>query len=540
MNLITGRNPWKSASADDCTFQAYLRDPSRFLPTVLPISDEVNALLVRTLAVDWRHRISLRDMRIVVKSIRNFYSDDVLFEDSMARCPWEAGIRVEEDEEEVEESATPSSPHVIPEAIPEPDVDLEAQDFHDTFDNSRWSNDSDPQMVLTKESWGYHSSFGHDSLEVSPNRSETPSPPYSDSQYSDSRSASGVSAYSASSLPPSPPVTPGPDAVFFGETERRQPGLRINTDVFSAGCYPGSVNMLSANMLTATESAMQTALDSGLGNTFGSWYYESEKPSAIDDTHMDLAPYPDDEEDEAMESGFDYTPEEFPSGDVARPESPVLGLDGLSLEYSSADLTAVEQSSFDWSNIPSAASSVQPTPASDFSFLNFTPNVSGQAPNFFSYAAAPATSFETTLGPAYLDPPSHSGPSSTSSSTYSRSRSRSRKSRIFMNPVRLAFTRRSRSPTPPPLPSPPAPAAHIDPQKQPLNTHWTLATSISPYHPPFSCLATPAQSPQRSPAAVSTAVQEKNVQGIRRRQTRRRLRSWFSSKLFPTVLSSSA
>ena len=40
LNLITGRNPWKSASMDDCTFQAYLRDPARFLPTVLPISQE--------------------------------------------------------------------------------------------------------------------------------------------------------------------------------------------------------------------------------------------------------------------------------------------------------------------------------------------------------------------------------------------------------------------------------------------------------------------------------------------------------------------
>ncbi|KAK0192525.1 kinase-like domain-containing protein [Armillaria mellea] len=38
LNLATGRNPWKSATASDPTFQAYLRDPQGFLPTVLPIS----------------------------------------------------------------------------------------------------------------------------------------------------------------------------------------------------------------------------------------------------------------------------------------------------------------------------------------------------------------------------------------------------------------------------------------------------------------------------------------------------------------------
>ena len=99
LNLITGRNPWKSASMDDCTFQAYLRDPAHFLPTVLPISQEVNALLVRVLHVDWRHRMTLNEMRQELKEIENFYSPDVLFEDSMARCPWEVGVDVEHDSE---------------------------------------------------------------------------------------------------------------------------------------------------------------------------------------------------------------------------------------------------------------------------------------------------------------------------------------------------------------------------------------------------------------------------------------------------------
>ncbi|KAI0071289.1 kinase-like protein, partial [Panus rudis PR-1116 ss-1] len=46
LNLITGRNPWKSASPTDPTFQAYCRDPHHFLMSVLPISQEVNEVLV--------------------------------------------------------------------------------------------------------------------------------------------------------------------------------------------------------------------------------------------------------------------------------------------------------------------------------------------------------------------------------------------------------------------------------------------------------------------------------------------------------------
>jgi serine/threonine protein kinase len=44
LNLATGRNPWKSAAADDPTFQTFLRDPLNFLRSALPIS-EVNDIL---------------------------------------------------------------------------------------------------------------------------------------------------------------------------------------------------------------------------------------------------------------------------------------------------------------------------------------------------------------------------------------------------------------------------------------------------------------------------------------------------------------
>ncbi|KAL5345046.1 Serine/threonine protein kinase [Pseudogymnoascus australis] len=44
VNLTCGRNPWKSASIKDSTFRAYMAD-REFLKSILPISDELNAIL---------------------------------------------------------------------------------------------------------------------------------------------------------------------------------------------------------------------------------------------------------------------------------------------------------------------------------------------------------------------------------------------------------------------------------------------------------------------------------------------------------------
>ncbi|KAF8877276.1 kinase-like domain-containing protein [Infundibulicybe gibba] len=89
LNLATGRNPWKSATADDPTFQAYLRKPMTFLPTVLPISHEINEILIRALDVDWRQRMTIPELREAIEEVTSFYSDDVVFEGNMAKCPWE-------------------------------------------------------------------------------------------------------------------------------------------------------------------------------------------------------------------------------------------------------------------------------------------------------------------------------------------------------------------------------------------------------------------------------------------------------------------
>ena len=65
-----------------------------FLPSVLPISAEVNEILLRILDIDWSNRISVTELRCAIKGVTTFYADDVVFEGSMARCSWEASIDI--------------------------------------------------------------------------------------------------------------------------------------------------------------------------------------------------------------------------------------------------------------------------------------------------------------------------------------------------------------------------------------------------------------------------------------------------------------
>ena len=75
--------------SSDPTFQLYLQGPATFLPSVLPISAEVNEILSRTLDLDWRNRFSITELRRAIEGVRTFYADDVVFEGSVARCSWE-------------------------------------------------------------------------------------------------------------------------------------------------------------------------------------------------------------------------------------------------------------------------------------------------------------------------------------------------------------------------------------------------------------------------------------------------------------------
>ena len=140
LNLATGRNPWKSASASDPTFQAYLRDPLGFLPTVLPISFEINSILARMLEVDWRDRMTLPELRQEIEDVNTFYSEGVIFEGSMARCPWEAGMDIDSDS-----STKDDSP------LPQP----QSEDL-----KSHWSKDSTSEIMFASQSTTEDGSYG--------------------------------------------------------------------------------------------------------------------------------------------------------------------------------------------------------------------------------------------------------------------------------------------------------------------------------------------------------------------------------------------
>jgi serine/threonine protein kinase len=89
LNLATGRNPWKTATLSDETFCEYLRNPLNFFPSVLPISHEVNGILLRMLHVNWTERMTLTEVRQELEEVENFYQPDVVFDGSQARCLWE-------------------------------------------------------------------------------------------------------------------------------------------------------------------------------------------------------------------------------------------------------------------------------------------------------------------------------------------------------------------------------------------------------------------------------------------------------------------
>jgi serine/threonine protein kinase len=62
VNLTCGRNPWKQASYQDSTYRAYMRSPD-FLKTILPLSDDLNAILGRIFDANPETRISLPELR---------------------------------------------------------------------------------------------------------------------------------------------------------------------------------------------------------------------------------------------------------------------------------------------------------------------------------------------------------------------------------------------------------------------------------------------------------------------------------------------
>ncbi|KZV88260.1 kinase-like protein [Exidia glandulosa HHB12029] len=74
-NMITNRVPWDKAHQSDAGFSEFRIYPDSYLPTIFPISDEVNQLLLRVFALDYKQRISLVDLRKEIARIDYFSTD---------------------------------------------------------------------------------------------------------------------------------------------------------------------------------------------------------------------------------------------------------------------------------------------------------------------------------------------------------------------------------------------------------------------------------------------------------------------------------
>ena len=73
--MITGRNPWRYATADDDCFAAYLHD-NDFLREVLPISEGINVILKKIFTINPLRRISLPSLRDAILELNAFFIDD--------------------------------------------------------------------------------------------------------------------------------------------------------------------------------------------------------------------------------------------------------------------------------------------------------------------------------------------------------------------------------------------------------------------------------------------------------------------------------
>ncbi|KIM47164.1 hypothetical protein M413DRAFT_23421 [Hebeloma cylindrosporum] len=265
LNLATGRNPWKSATPGDPTFQAYLRDPMGFLPTVLPISQEINNILVRMLDIDWRERMTLREIKCAIEDVSSFYSDGVVFEGSMAHCPWESGMDIDS-----------ASSHTTPEDVGPQSPAPQSPIPHNTKDllSSHWSKDSASEIVFATHSLAGGSSYGarwatYSSCGATWNFESAISSD-SENEHSHMDLFDGVrTPSSAQSATSSLPTTPNSlDLTFGSKIAKPEPrSLMINTNIAQPRIYDANPSMASYSTST---SIMHTAIEY---DPFSSMFY---------------------------------------------------------------------------------------------------------------------------------------------------------------------------------------------------------------------------------------------------------------------------
>jgi len=228
-----------------------------FLPTVLPISAQVNEILVRMLEVDFPDRMTLREVRYAIERVSTFYSDGVIFEGSMARCPWESGMDIDSASSDTNPYANPSHSSVAHPTY------IENVDRHLV---SRWSKDSTSDIVFAAQYSGADSSYGalwttYSSCGAtwafeSPVSSDSDRDPYRMDLFN------RTETHSSSPSPESTlPATPNTLEMTYGSRIMKpdpRSGLLINTNVTRPRIYEANASMTS---YSAGTSMMHTAIE---------------------------------------------------------------------------------------------------------------------------------------------------------------------------------------------------------------------------------------------------------------------------------------
>lgn len=71
VNLTCGRSPWKRASTEDPTYNAYTKDPF-FLQSILPLSTDLVVILSRVFEPDPSKRITLPELYKLIRDCPSF------------------------------------------------------------------------------------------------------------------------------------------------------------------------------------------------------------------------------------------------------------------------------------------------------------------------------------------------------------------------------------------------------------------------------------------------------------------------------------
>jgi hypothetical protein len=477
LNLITGRNPWKSASSSDPTFQAYLQNPVNFLPSVLPISAEVNEILLRTLDIDWRNRISITELRRAIKGVTTFYADDVVFEGSMARCSWEAGIDITGGSQP-EDDGFDLPPHE--EQQPEP--------------RSAWSRESSTDIVFAvpsrgdSNSWVPYPASGATWGADSGFRTDTPSQgSASFLTYDDQRTpSSSRSMYSPALSGPYGSTQGDEESTYIDGSERLKPeALSIST---ASELYEGSIVMRSPDSTT-----MHTALESP--DAFSSFFLSSSvsvsKPSYAAPSAFEVGISNFDEDDERLRDSMSWT-RESTFDERTRAEDDLVNVSSMDFSPTEQEHTMVGHSPVNGKSWPDFYGMMPPVPQPQ----------APQGPRVaLPFPLVPLKSSPATTTP-FQSPPSPSA--------HSRRKPRSSS---FFNPIRFAFPPRH------PSSSPSVPARRSAP-------------SSPSVFPPLPC------SPHRKSAGAEFASQQpsptqEHTRGRRRhRLPLRSARDWLSGRFF--------